>query len=78
MVTRISAIFESGVFRPTHPVNFSDGEHVQIDVLTSDELQAAVPAASVLAQIAAMPLESDVDVTTARDHDHYLYGTRRQ
>jgi predicted DNA-binding antitoxin AbrB/MazE fold protein len=76
MATRIEAIYEHGVFRPTGPVEIAEGERVEIVVL-SPERTAPPLAASILAEIAALPPESEGDETTARDHDRYLYGLDR-
>ena len=77
MTTRIEAIFEHGVFRPTEPVSIAEGERVQIVVVSPGESVEHRSPASILAEIAALPLESSDDETTARDHDRYLYGAER-
>ena len=74
MATRIDAIYEHGVFRPTEPVELPEGERVQIVVVSTDALPSASEAARILAEIAALPLETTDDETVSRDHDRYLYG----
>ena len=77
MATRIDAIFEDGVFRPTEPVSMAEGERVQLVIVSPDDPVDPRLPASILAEIAALPLESSDDETTARDHDRYLYGSER-
>jgi predicted DNA-binding antitoxin AbrB/MazE fold protein len=74
MATRIDAIYEHGVFRPTEPVEMAEGEHVQIVVLSTDALPSPSEAARILAEIAALPLETTRVETASRDHDRFLYG----
>jgi predicted DNA-binding antitoxin AbrB/MazE fold protein len=74
MATRIDAIYEHGVFRPTEPVELAEGERVQIVVFSSGALPSASAAARILAEIAALPLETPRVETASRDHDRYLYG----
>ena len=68
MATRIDAIYEHGVFRPTEPVEMPEGERVQIVVLIPDEVALSPSPASVLAEIAAFPLGTVGD----------CWGRRRQ
>jgi predicted DNA-binding antitoxin AbrB/MazE fold protein len=77
MATRIEAIFEHGVFRPTEPVTIAEGERVQIVIVSPDDAIEHRSPANILAEIAALPLESTGDETTARDHDRFLYGSER-
>jgi predicted DNA-binding antitoxin AbrB/MazE fold protein len=76
MATRIEAIFEHGVFRPTEPVEIAEGERVQIVVSPAAPVETS-STASILAEIAALPLEFTGDETMARDHDQILYGHQR-
>lgn len=76
MATRIDAVFEDGVFRPTGPVEIAEGERVQLVVLPPIDERDHPSAASILAEIAALPLEAESDMSTARDHDHDLDGRR--
>jgi len=75
MATRIEAIFENGVFRPTEPVTIAEGERVQIVIASAEDPIEHGSPARMLAEIAALPLESTGDETTARDHDRFLYGS---
>jgi len=69
MATRIEAIYEHGVFRPTAPVEMAEGERVQIVVLTPDEADPSPSPASILAEIAALPLETVSDESDSQNHD---------
>jgi predicted DNA-binding antitoxin AbrB/MazE fold protein len=73
MATTIDAIYEHGVFRPTEPVEMPEGERVQIVVLVTDKVASTPSPASILVEIAALPLETEGDDNVSRDHDRYLY-----
>lgn len=75
MTAKNAAVYEHGVFHPTEPAEIADGEAVQLVVLRRKDGAPAMAAASILAQIAALPLESAADETTSRDHDRILYGS---
>ena len=77
MATRIEAIFEDGVFRPTGPVKIAEGERVQIVVMAGEDALEPSSPSDILAEIAALPLESTGDDTAAQDHDRFLYGSER-
>jgi predicted DNA-binding antitoxin AbrB/MazE fold protein len=77
MATRIEAVYQDGVFHPTEPVNIADGERVQLVLLFTEDVAQAQSPADILADIAALPLESDAEESAARDHDRYLYGSHR-
>lgn len=73
MTKHIAAVFEKGVLRPEHPVDIPEGEHLQLIVVTR---KAAIPngnAAAALAEIAALPIEGNVDAFSGSDHDTILY-----
>lgn len=85
MVHLITAIFDSGVFRPPEPVELAEGTQVQIQVpllakapsaeLSPEALtrqQAAIEA--FLSRMEALPCESPDDGFSGRDHDKILYG----
>jgi len=74
MTTTIEAIFERGVFRPVEPVRIAEGERVHLVVTTSHDPIDRPGAASILAEIAALPVESADEESTAREHDRFLYG----
>ena len=83
----ITAIFDSGVFRPLEPVDLADGTQVQVQLpsrpmapiveLPPQELsrqQAAIE--EMLAEIESLPIEEADDGFSGRDHDQVLYGGR--
>lgn len=83
----ITAIFDSGVFRPLEPVELADGTRVQIQVpqsdrssargLSPDELAAQQVAINeMLAEIESLPIQEPDDGFSGRDHDKLLYGGR--
>ena len=67
MTTTIQAVFENGVFRPLAPLSLPEGQQVQV-VIAAEEIRAE-NAASILAEIASMPVEGGGDPFTSRDHD---------
>ena len=77
MTTRIEAIYEHGVLRPLTPLALSEGQKVQVVVATQDSAKPR-SVSSILAEIAAMPVEGSGDPFTSRDHDRVLYGERGQ
>jgi predicted DNA-binding antitoxin AbrB/MazE fold protein len=81
----ITAVFDSGVFRPLEPVDLAQGTQVQVQVpkltpMQSEELspeelakqQAAIE--EMLAEIESLPIEEPDDGFSGRDHDRVLYG----
>jgi predicted DNA-binding antitoxin AbrB/MazE fold protein len=74
----IKAVYENGVFKPSEPVELTEGTVVELTLLDSNG--QPVPAAEVaeaFERIAAMPLESGATTPSNRDHDKALYGGRR-
>lgn len=82
MTTALEAVYESGVFRPLDPVELPEGEHVWIVQRPPDILAQLGPApdpqkaAQILAEIAAMPMESGGEDFSGQDHDRILYGEK--
>jgi predicted DNA-binding antitoxin AbrB/MazE fold protein len=80
MDVTINAVYENGVFRPTEPVPFAEGQSVRVTrtapaeppparTPTPDEVRARIKA------IAAMPEEPGGDKTvTSMNVDEVLYG----
>jgi predicted DNA-binding antitoxin AbrB/MazE fold protein len=77
MATTIEAVYEHGILRPLTPLSLREGQRVQVQ-LTPEEAAQVISPASVLAEIAAMPVEDRCDPSTSRYHDAVLYGTRNQ
>ncbi len=73
MSTTIQAVFENGVLRPLAPLDLTEGQTVHV-VIAAEEITGPKNAASILAGIAAMPVEGGGDPFTSRDHDEILYG----
>lgn len=83
MTQHITATVENGLLRPAVPLNLANGTQVEVTIdlpqPTGQTEAAAKTPAEILAEIAAMPIESpDPDPYTSRDHDHYLYGAPRR
>ena len=73
MTTTIQAVFENGILRPLTPLGLIEGQTVQV-VIATEKTVNPQDAASILAKIAAMPIEGGGDSFTSRDHDKVLYG----
>jgi predicted DNA-binding antitoxin AbrB/MazE fold protein len=75
MTTSITAVFEAGLLRPTRPLALAEGTRVELLIISRERngKQPSSTAASVLAEIAALPT-SGGDPYTSRDHDQVLYG----
>jgi predicted DNA-binding antitoxin AbrB/MazE fold protein len=73
MTTRIHAVYERGVFRPTEPVTMADGTAVEITVSTESIPQTPNNSAAALSAIANLPQESPDDGFSGADHDDILY-----
>ncbi len=80
MTMTIDAVYESGVFRPLRPMELPEGEQVKLtinsDLLAEMERNAPDPrrAAEIMAEIAAMPVETGGQDFAGTDHDKILYG----
>jgi predicted DNA-binding antitoxin AbrB/MazE fold protein len=74
MQVKVDAVYEEGVFKPVHPLTLSEGSLVQIVITTEDSAGLKPSAAKILADIAALPLESEVLDAVGRNHDTFLYG----
>ena len=73
MSTTIQAVFENGILRPLVPLDLTEGQTVQV-VIAVEEIAGSEDATSILAEIAALPIEGGGDPFTSRDHDQVLYG----
>ena len=86
MSRTITAIFESGVFRPLQPVDLAAGTQVQVQLpaaesdapaakFSPDQLarqRAAID--EIIAEVETLPIEEPDDGFSGRDHDKVLYG----
>ncbi len=77
MTTTIEAVYEKGLLRPLTPLVLPEGQRVQVFVAAEESAQGQ-DAAAILAEIAALPVESPADPTASRDHDRFLYGETHQ
>ena len=75
MTSPFTAIFESGLLRPTSPLDLAEGARVELIVISGEHggEEARPDAAEILARIAAMPT-SGGDPGTSENHDRILYG----
>lgn len=81
MTTTIEVIYEQGILRPLGPLDWQEGEQHTLTV-QDDAPPVTVPAdppdpqraAQILAEIAAMSMQSDGESFSGRDHDRILYG----
>ena len=72
MTIRCKAFLDHGVLRPQTPLPFADGAEVEVIVSSSADL-AASSAATILAEIAALPTEGGDEPFAGREHDKILY-----
>ena len=73
MTREIKAVYEDGVIRPLQPLELPEGAHLDVIVITHEEVIMNGNAAEILAEIAALPLEGSHDAFSGRDHDSLLY-----
>jgi predicted DNA-binding antitoxin AbrB/MazE fold protein len=71
MTTTVDAIYENGVLRPLKPLALSEGQRVQIAV-SAEGMADPHNVGTILAEIAALPVDGTGDPFTRRDHDHVL------
>jgi predicted DNA-binding antitoxin AbrB/MazE fold protein len=71
---QIQAVYESGVIRPLVPLELPEGELIEVILLPRNgHERGESSAASILARIAALPVEGETDEFSGRDHDRILY-----
>ncbi len=73
MRKEIEAIYERGVIRPVKPLELPEGSRLEVIVITHEKPRANGNAASILAEIAALPLEGASYTLSGREHDSVLY-----
>ena len=73
MTKEIEAIYEHGIIRPVKPLELPEGSRLDVIVITHDKPPTNGNAASILAEIAALPLEGASDDFSGREHDSILY-----
>ena len=72
MNKEIEAVYEQGLIRPLQPLELPEGARLDLIVITH-EAETNGNAAEILAEIAALPLESATDTFAGREHDSILY-----
>ena len=72
MTKEIEAVYEQGMIRPLQPLELPEGARLDLIVITH-EPETNGNAAEILAEIAALPLESATDTFAGREHDSILY-----
>ena len=73
MTKEIEAVYEHGMIRPLHPLDLPEGARLDLIVITHEEDKNNGNVAKILAEIAALPLESSNDDFSGREHDSILY-----
>jgi len=73
MSKQIEVVFERGVLRPVEPIDFREGEHLQLIIVTREKTRPNGNVALSLAEIAALPIEGEKGNFSGRDHDTILY-----
>jgi predicted DNA-binding antitoxin AbrB/MazE fold protein len=71
----VEAIYEEGVLKLTQPLALPEGTHVSVVITPTETPSAAKTPAEILAEIAALPLASNNQGFSNRDHDSVLYST---
>jgi predicted DNA-binding antitoxin AbrB/MazE fold protein len=77
MTSTVQAVYEHGVFRPLTKLALPEGQQVQV-ILPPQASPSKPMAASILAEIAGLPVEGGGDAFTSREHDRFLYGAPDQ
>lgn len=76
MTKEIQAVYEQGMIRPLQPLELPEGARLDVIVITHEQPRANGNAAEMLAEIAALPLESPNDTFAGREHDSLLYPSK--
>ena len=72
----VEAIYEDGVLKPTQAIALPEGTHVSVVITPTETASAAEIPAEILAEIAALPMASNNQGFSKRDHDSVLYSTK--
>jgi predicted DNA-binding antitoxin AbrB/MazE fold protein len=73
MTKEIQAIYEHGIIRPVKPLELPEGSRLDVIVIIHEKPRTNGNAASILAEIATLPLEGASDAFSGREHDSILY-----
>lgn len=71
-MTKVLAIYDKGVFRPTQPVEMADGAQVELTIHESVAADESPPLIDVLEEIARLPMEGGKDGFSGADHDRHF------
>lgn len=78
MTKEIEAVYEHGLIRPLEPLELPEGARLDVIVITHEQSKTNDNASEILAEIAALPLESPTNSFAGREHDSILYPKNRQ
>ena len=73
-MTKVHAIYEKGVFRPTRPVQMNDGAQVELTIEESSTECGSMSIVTALEEIAKLPIAIAKDSFSGADHDRVLYS----
>jgi predicted DNA-binding antitoxin AbrB/MazE fold protein len=73
MTKEIEAVYEHGLIRPLQPLELPEGARIDLIVITHEQPKTNGNTAEILAEIAALPVESTNDPFAGREHDSILY-----
>jgi len=74
----IEAIYEGGILRPVEPLVLPEGTRLELILVNRDKpSKNGGNASTILAELAALPLEGSADPFSGRDHDSVLYSENR-
>jgi predicted DNA-binding antitoxin AbrB/MazE fold protein len=71
----VEAIYEEEVLKLTQPLALPEGTHVSVVITPTETPSATKTPAEILAEIAALPMASNNQDLSNRDHDSVLYST---
>ena len=73
MTKEIEAVYEQGMIRPLQPLELPEGTRLDLIVITHEQPKTNGSAGKVLAEIAALPIESPSDGFAGSEHDSIIY-----
>ena len=76
-MTKVHAIYEKGVFRPTEALQIQDGAEVELTVQETTLPTSAGSVLDALEEISKLPVEGPEDGFSGADHDRILYTSRK-
>ncbi|HWQ36301.1 MAG TPA: antitoxin family protein [Blastocatellia bacterium] len=74
MTTQLEAVYKHGVLRPLQPLDWAEGTRVEITVVASTTARTPY---EILSAIATLPMEVAREECAGREHDRFLYDSRR-